>query len=243
MGKTKWNFGLLTSREEVSVRLEMRGSETSLEQLLKRLYQGVLRADIQLRGFSGRHLSQSLVQLVNLIVVDVNGSGTLNGTLASSGEGLRRMGQGQEFPTDLPVGHGLLVRPDHVWPHAVKEFLLFLLRLRVRNRLDDHGRLEFVGANHNRALDTRVVLHDLLNIDGVELLTVGEHDNVISPSMVDPVMWQLRVRPVEVFGGVLAQLREGEEATLHTRVLALADNNLFEDTGVICRAPFYTHLL
>jgi hypothetical protein len=53
-------------------------------------------------------------------------------------------------------------------------------------RLDKKSRLKFALANHNRALDQRMRLNQLLGDDRIELFAIAQNDYVIPSATVLP---------------------------------------------------------
>ncbi|TLS23901.1 hypothetical protein PpBr36_08763 [Pyricularia pennisetigena] len=225
--------GVGARREEVGVQRELLALVVHLAQLLEQVPDGLgqlgLRRDVDGDGV-GRAVrlhAGLFVERVRLELVELDGGGPLHGALAGAGEGLVRARDHDQLLGDAAVGDGGAVRLLHQRPDALDEgvgFVVVLWRQLRRHGLDDHGGLEPPGADDQGGLEVRVPGDGGLDGHGVELLAVGEDDDVVGAAVVLPVVRQRRVLDVQVLGRVLLQVGEGVEDALGPGrvVLALA---------------------
>ena len=230
--------GVDAGSEEIGVSLELGSVEGRLEQLLDGEDQSIGRREVKLGDLArGSALLGIIVDLVDLELVHADGTGALDGALARAQERLAGGRQSHVLAADLAVRNRLLVDADHSGPDVIQQSLAALFGRGMLKGLDDQSRLEPVHADHHSTLDLGVALDRLLNGDGVELLTVGENNNVIGAALVDPVVLERGMGLVQVLGAVLLGVGEGVEEALETGVLLLADDHLLVRVVTIMAAP------
>ncbi|QBZ62936.1 hypothetical protein PoMZ_11826 [Pyricularia oryzae] len=216
--------GVDAGGEKVPVERELLALVVHLAELLKQFPDGLgqlglggdVDGDGRVGGAVGLHAGL-FVQGVRLELVELDGGGALHRALAGAGEGLVRARHQDQLLGDAAVGDGDAVGLLDERPDALDEavgLLVVLGRELGQRGLDDQRGLEPACADDHGGLEVRVAGDGGLDGDGVELLAVGEDDDVVGAAVVLPVVGQRRVLDVQVLGRVLVQVGEGVEDAL-----------------------------